>query len=127
VAATKVGDVGMAYFKDCKSLMFLQLQYTQTSDAGVAYFKDCKSLQSLYLNGTNVTDLSTLKDCKNLTRLRIDHTKVTDLSLLKGMPLKELTCDFRPDRDAEILRSVKTLETINGKPAAEFWTDLEKK
>jgi Leucine-rich repeat (LRR) protein len=41
------------------------------------------------------------------------------------MPLKELICDFQPDRDAEILRSIKTLEKINGKPAAEFWKDVE--
>jgi hypothetical protein len=30
-------------------------------------------------------------------------------------------------RDAEILRSIKTLETINGKPAAEFWKEVDKK
>jgi hypothetical protein len=53
--------------------------------------------------------------------LYIRFTKISDLSLLKGMPLKELDCDFRPERDAEILRSIKTLERINGKPAAEFW------
>jgi len=42
---------------------------------------------------------------------------VSDLSPLKDMPLKELKCDFKPERDAKILRSIKTLETINGKPA----------
>jgi hypothetical protein len=60
-----------------------------------------------------------------LVRLTIDGTEVTDLSLLKGMPLKELDCDFRPDRDTAILRSIKTLEKINGKPAAEFWKDVK--
>jgi formylglycine-generating enzyme required for sulfatase activity len=40
------------------------------------------------------------------------------------MPLKELSCDFRPERDAEILRSIKTLEKINGKPAAQFWAEI---
>ena len=50
---------------------------------------------------------------------------MSDLSPLKGMPLKELGCDFKPERDAEILRSIKTLETINGKPAAEFWKEFE--
>ena len=33
--------------------------------------------------------------------------------------------DFKPERDAEILRSIKTLETINDKPAAEFWKEVE--
>jgi len=45
------------------------------------------------------------------------------LSPLNGMPLKSLHLDFKPERDAEILRSIKTLEQINGKPAAEFWKD----
>ena len=45
---------------------------------------------------------------------------MSDLSPLKDMPLKELQCDFKPERDADILRSIKTLETINGKPAKEI-------
>ena len=47
--------------------------------------------------------------------------KVTDLSPLKGMPLKELRCDFQRERDTEILRSLTTLERINDKPAKDFW------
>jgi hypothetical protein len=39
------------------------------------------------------------------------------------MPLKEIWCDFKPERDAEVLRSLRTLETINRKPAKEFWKD----
>jgi hypothetical protein len=35
------------------------------------------------------------------------------------MRLKELWCDFRPGRDEEVLRSIKTLEQINGRPAAQ--------
>jgi serine/threonine protein kinase len=76
---------------------------------------------------TQVADLSPLKGM-GLTYLRCDHTKVSDLSPLKGMPLKELLCDFEPERgDAEILRSIKTLEKINGKPAAEFWKEVEER
>ena len=33
--------------------------------------------------------------------------------------------DFKPERDTDIVRSIKTLETINGKPVAEFWKDVE--
>jgi hypothetical protein len=44
-----------------------------------------------------------------------------------GLPLQSLGCDFKPERDAEILRSIKTLEAINGKPAAEFWKDVDAK
>jgi hypothetical protein len=35
------------------------------------------------------------------------------------MPLKKLNCDYSADRDAKILRSIKTLDTINEKPAKE--------
>ncbi len=53
-----------------------------------------------------------------LTALACTHTPVSDLSPLKGVPLKELRCDFKPERDAAILLSIKTLENINGKSAA---------
>jgi hypothetical protein len=41
------------------------------------------------------------------------------------MPLKDLFGDFNPKRDAELLHSIKTLETINNQPAAEFWKDVD--
>ena len=62
-----------------------------------------------------------------MTILQCQGTRVSDLSLLKGMPLKEVLCDFKPERDAEILRSIKTLEKINNKPAAEFWKEVDEK
>jgi len=43
------------------------------------------------------------------------------------MPLKELGCDFKAERDVEILRSIKTLEKINDKPAKEFWKEVDAK
>jgi hypothetical protein len=52
---------------------------------------------------------------------------VSDLAPLKGMPLKAIECDFNKERDAVILRSIKTLETINGKAAAAFWKELDQK
>jgi len=50
--------------------------------------------------------------------------KGVDLSLLEELPLKEIRCDFDPKRDSEILRSIKTLEKINGLPVAEFWKQV---
>jgi serine/threonine protein kinase/formylglycine-generating enzyme required for sulfatase activity len=128
LGGTKVSDAGLAQFKDCKNLRHLGLPCKQVTDAGVAHFKDCKELTLLDLGNSQVTDtgLSHFKDCKNLTELWLAGTKVTDLSLLKGMPLKVLGCDFRPARDSEILRSIKTLETINDKPVEEFWKSVEK-
>jgi eukaryotic-like serine/threonine-protein kinase len=62
-----------------------------------------------------------------LTSLHCQDTKVTDLSPLKDSPLKELWCDFKAERDAAILRSIKTLEKINDKPAADFWKEVDGK
>jgi hypothetical protein len=76
--------------------------------------------------GTPVADLSPLGDLP-LTILFCDATKVSDLSPLKGMPLQHLVCDFKPERDAEVLRAIKTLERINGKPAKQFWKEVEAK
>ena len=42
------------------------------------------------------------------------------------MPLEQLWLDFRAERDAEVLRSLKGLEQINEIPAAEFWKAHEK-
>jgi hypothetical protein len=50
---------------------------------------------------------------------------VADLSPLKNLPLQRLDLDFKPDRDTALLRSIKTLETINGKPADEFCKEVE--
>jgi hypothetical protein len=43
------------------------------------------------------------------------------------MPLTNLRCDFKCERDTAILRSIKTLKTINDKPAAAFWKEQEAK
>jgi hypothetical protein len=104
-------------------------------------------LRYLYCAETGVADLSPLKGMP-LKQLAVDYTKVADLSPLEGMPLDELGClgtnvkdlrplkgmplkafriDFKPERDAEILRSIKTLEKINNQPAAEFWKEVDAK
>ena len=41
------------------------------------------------------------------------------------MPLKELDCDFRRERDGETLRSLTTLERINDKLTADFWKEVD--
>jgi len=103
-------------------------------------------LQVLTINGTRVADLSPLRGMP-LTKLICNHTRVADLAPLRGLPLADLNCDgtpvadfsplqtvplkelvcdkLRPERDAGILRSIKTLEKINGQPAAEFWKAVD--
>ena len=65
-----------------------------------------------------LSDLSPLQGM-GLTLLTLYNTQVSDLSPLQGMPLKELWCDFKPERDTAILRSIRTLQKINDKPARE--------
>jgi Leucine-rich repeat (LRR) protein len=115
---TKVSD--LSPLKDMK-LEALGCGSTQVSD--LAPLKDMK-LTSLGCSGTRVSDLTPLKDMK-LTYLECHRTQVSDLSPLKGMPLTTLFVDFKPERDAEVLRSIKTLENINGEPPAEFWKKVD--
>jgi len=118
--STKVSDLSV--LKNMK-LTSLICGYTPVSD-----LSPLKGMMLTYLKCgcTQVSDLSPLKDMK-LTTLVCDNTQVTDLSPLKGMPVKELWCDFKAERDTEILRSLKTLEKINDKPAQEFWKEVDAK
>ncbi len=92
---------------------------------------DLAQLRGLHLSHLNccfapVADLKPLQGMP-LTILNIRDTRVTDLTPLKDLPLKELSCSFEPKRDTAILRSIKTLEKINGKPAADFWKEVDGK
>jgi len=93
-------------------LTTLGLDGTQVAD--LEPLKELK-LTTLRIAATRVSSLTPLKDMK-LTTLACNNTKVTSLAPLKDMPLRELTCDFRPDGDLPILRSIKTLQKINGEP-----------
>ena len=115
---TQVSD--LSPLKDMK-LTVLDCAGSKVSD--LSPLKDIP-LTSLDFCYTSVSDLTPLKGMK-LTFLDCRRTMVSDLSPLKNMPLKELRCNFKAERDAEILRSIKTLETINDKPAAEFWKEVD--
>jgi hypothetical protein len=43
------------------------------------------------------------------------------------MPLTRIALTYRPEQDGDIIRSLKTLLSINGKPAAEFWKEADTK
>jgi serine/threonine protein kinase len=92
---------------------------------GSTQIKDIAPLTGLKLtvlsfNDAPVADLAPL-DGMPLMVLWCNNTKVTDLSPLKAAPLQELRCDFVAERDAALLRNVKTLIKINDVPAAVFW------
>jgi serine/threonine protein kinase len=115
-----ITDAGLANFEGCKGLQKLNLSGTGVTNDGLGHFQNCKGLTELSLNDTEVTaaGLAHFQGCKGLTVINLARSKVADLSPLKDLPLREITCDFEPERDAAVLRSIKTLETINGQPAA---------
>jgi len=83
-------------------------------------------LTFLDCHGTRVADLSPLKGMK-LTTLLVYGTSVTDLASLASMPLTELRFDQTTPKNLRIVRGMKTLKTINDKPAAVFWKEIDAK
>ena len=81
----EITDTGLAVFKDCKNLSYLDLAGTPVTDAGLAHFKDCTQLKVVYLNdNTQVTDagLAHFNRCTGIYRLRLSGcTRVTDAGL----------------------------------------------
>ena len=76
-------------------------------------------LEVLNAAATKVTDLTPLRALQ-LKKLYIRGTKVTDFDPIRYCPLTVLKFDYVADRDASLVRSMKTLQEINDKPAAEF-------
>jgi serine/threonine protein kinase len=121
-------NCGSTRVSDLSPLKDMELTILSCADTRVADLGPLKGMKLRHLNlyGTPVSDLSPLKDMK-LAELVCLNTRVADLSPLKGMPLETLHCDFKPERDADILRSLQTLKTINYKPAKEFWKEVDAK
>jgi len=67
------------------------------------------------------SDLTPLKDLP-LVKLNIQACdQITDISALQDTPLQEILIDFKPARDAKILRAIKSLVKINNTPVDQFW------
>src|SRR5262245_35923372 len=104
-------------------LKVLDASFTRVSDLSPV---EGMRLRQLWLVNTLVSDLSPLRGMP-LTVLYLGGTEVTDFTPLKGMPLTTIALDFRAERDAKVLRSLTTLQTINNKSAADFWKDVDDK
>lgn len=57
-----------------------------------------------------------------LETMSIGKMGVKDWSPLRGLPVRDLTVDLDPKREAEILRSLPNLRKFNGKPVEELWS-----
>jgi hypothetical protein len=104
-------------------LEYLNLTALPVSDISV--LASLKPLRRLLLESMPVSDLTPLHGL-GLNDLSLKGTKVTDLSPIKRLPLQRLQLDYRADRE-KFLRSLPGLESINDKPAAEFWKEVSGK
>jgi len=111
---------------DLSPLQGMPLRMLSIPNTKVNDLSPLKGMKLDYLNceGTAVSDLSPLEGMP-LSTLDITNTDVSNISPLKGLPLKEIRLDFRPERDAAVLRTLTTLEAINGQPTAAFWKVLD--
>jgi tRNA A-37 threonylcarbamoyl transferase component Bud32 len=116
-----IGHTGVS---DLSALTGMALTHLYCDGAPVSDLSPLKGvpLEVLYIPMTLVSDLSPLSGMA-LVEVGLEGAPVSDLSPLTAMPLRSIRCDIRPDREAGLLRSMGTLETINGRPAAEFWED----
>ena len=101
---------------DLKPLIGMPLEELQCTNL----VGDLTPLQGMKLKslavGHPVSDLTPLKGMP-LENLQVYGLKLTDLSPIEGMPLKNLEYQLNLERDGKILRSIKSLETINARPA----------
>jgi hypothetical protein len=104
----------------------MPLTHLDCGDTCVSTLAPLKNLKlvGLAIDGTQVSDLTPLKNMK-LTELSWTRTPVSDLTPLLAMPLKTLRFDVPPGRDTKILRSLTTLQQINGQSAADFWKEVD--
>jgi Leucine-rich repeat (LRR) protein len=114
--------------KDLSQLkgMPLEILYLgRTAVTDLSPLQELTALHTLIINDMQITDLSSLINLR-LKSLRMGRTRVADLSPLREMPLQEIWLNYEPALHAEVLRSLTTLQRINGKPASEFWKAQEK-
>jgi Leucine-rich repeat (LRR) protein len=81
-------------------------------------------LTTLNISGTRVTSLEPVRGMP-LQELFSGGSKVNDLTPLKDAPLRLVDVSFTGVTDLSPLRAIKTLETINSQPAAEFWKNAK--
>jgi hypothetical protein len=112
--------------------------FGQTSAGPYSRFVDLMPLAGMKLKelnlgyNQNLQDLSPLKDVP-LENLHLWGTGVADLTPLARMPLRGIGLNagwerrMADERYGGVLRSLRSLEKINDKPAAEFWKQVDGK
>lgn len=125
MAALDAIELGGTQVEDLTPLAGLPLTGINLS-AAVTSLSPLQGMKLSWLSG-NMSKIDNLQPLSGmpLKRLSIKGTRATDLSPLQGLRLETLECDFVPERDTAILKSISTLEKINDIPVAEFWKQHE--
>src|SRR5262249_55533033 len=121
-------NCGVTNVSDLTPLKDMKLTFLGIGETKVKNLSPLKGmkLDTLWCNDSLVEDLSPLKEMKEMRVLWCNNTRVKDLSPLEGMPLIDVGFDVRPGMDLKPIRSIRTLETINGKKPADFWRGVGK-
>ncbi len=134
--------VGWTQIRDLTPLSGMPLKELQIGGTQVTDLSPLAGMpiEQLAIWGNNIRDLSPLAELRKLKTLRMSHLPVRDLSPLSGLSLQTLDCQHVFPRDwsplatlplvslkldyvaaehRDLLRSIQTLEEINGQPTAE--------
>jgi eukaryotic-like serine/threonine-protein kinase len=121
----KLLDCSRTNVSDLSPLRNMRLQAFMCADTLVRDLAMLRDQPLIWLDcsGTNVWDLSPAKGMA-LLHAHFQRTNITDFSPLAGMPILEFSGALKTERSVEVIQSIKTLQKINGKPAAEFWKNF---
>lgn len=119
-------NIGRTAVSDLSPLTGMKLTVLGCFDTKVADLAPLQGmpLKKLYFYRTEVADLSPLKGMKPEV-LNCEKTRVTDYTPLRDAGVSHLICDFNPERDGQVLRSIQSLQEINGTTTDKFWKQLE--
>jgi hypothetical protein len=111
---------------DCSPLKGMPLEFLDVSKTRVHDLSPLTGapLNELWIFDSLVSDLAPLKGM-SLRILSGSSYHLSDFSVIKDMPLRYLGLVFNSQQHTDLLRSIKTLDTVNDKPIAEFWKEVE--
>lgn len=125
LSSLNLGRTSVSDLSPLRGCPLVELNIADTPVSSISPLKGMP-LRQLYCNETKISDLSPLIGSP-LSTLNVSQSPVSTFSALRNLPLTYLKLDFKPGRDADILRSIKTLQIINDKPSTEFWKEVEDK
>ncbi len=136
VSSLSLCDCGLTDLTRLAGLSLTSLSLTGNRDVTDLSPLDGMPLTTLRIGRTGVSDLSPVRtlplrvlDCSGtrvrdltpLLGLRLDAVDLrglgdADLTPLAALPLREVWCDYVPDRHRKLFRGIRTLRTLNGRP-----------